>query len=156
MFTATYTAVNESTARLSKEMSSFSDYVPGAATRSQHYYTDKIVEYANDLLAKYSTEDNEKTEKVQYYIDKYSAKVAETIDKQHAIDCRCPSVMISGGSNFPVAKKNKQIAAWDALNKETAELWYTDDRNYYYKKIRLLLTDRGAIRSVAPRTGSVD
>jgi hypothetical protein len=147
MFTATYTAVNESTARLSKEMSSFSDYVPGAATRSQHYYTDKIVEYANDLLAKYSTEDNEKTEKVQYYIDKYSAKVAETIDKQHAIDCRCPSVMISGGSNFPVAKKNKQIAAWDALNKETAELWYTDDRNYYYKKIRLLLTDSGAIRS---------
>lgn len=147
MFTATYTAVNESTARLSKEMSSFSDYVPGAATRSQHYYTDKIVEYANGLLAKYSTEDNEKTEKVQYYIDKYSTKVAETIDKQHAIDCRCPSVMISGGSNFPVAKKDKQIAAWDALNKETAELWYTDDRNYYYKKIRLLLTDSGAIRS---------
>ena len=147
MFTANYTAVNESTARLSKEMSSFSDYVPGAATRSQHYYTDKIVEYANDLLAKYSTEDNEKTEKVQYYIDKYSAKVAETIDKQHAIDCRCPSVMISGGSNFPVAKKNKQIAAWDALYKETADLWYTDDRNYYYKKIRLLLTDSGAIMS---------
>ena len=109
MFTATYTAVNESTARLSKEMSSFSDYVEGSATNTQRSCVDQLTAYANELIAKYPTEDAEKIEKVQYYIDKYSAKVADAIDRKHSIDCRCPSVMISGGSNFPVAKKNKQI-----------------------------------------------
>ena len=147
MFTANYNHVNENLAKTSKEMMSFDDYKPGTATNTQHYYADKITEYANELLEKHPTEDSEKLERVQRYIDRYSAKVAETIDKQHAIDCRCPSVMISGGSNFPVRKKEKQIQAMDALYEQTKDLWETDSRNYYYNKIRLTLTDSGAIRS---------
>ena len=146
-FKANYVVVSESTARTAKMLNSFSDYKEGTATAEQKTYTDAIVEYANKLLEKHPTDDTEKLEKVQYYIDSYSKKIASAIDKSNRIDSMCPSVMISGGSNFPVRKKEKQLSAMENHYKETKYLYNTDDSNYYFKKIRTILTDSGVIKS---------
>ena len=146
-FKAYYVAVSESTARTAKMLNSFSDYKSGSATAEQKHYTDAIVNYANELLEKFPTTESEKLEKVQYYIDSYSKKVAAAIDKSNRIDSMCPSIMISGGSNFPVRKKEKQISAMENHYKETKYLYNTDDSNYYFKKIRTILADSGVIKS---------
>jgi hypothetical protein len=148
MFKANYSAVNEETARIAKEMNSFYDYKKGSATKEQNEYVDSIVEYANKLLEKNQTEDQEKIERVQYYIDKYSEKLAEAIDKQNSIETRCPSMMIAGPSNFPVRKKEKQNAARDSFFRDYGYLFKTDKYgNHYYKEIFLVLTDNGVIAS---------
>lgn len=146
-FKANYVVVSESTARTAKMLNSFSEYKEGTATAQQKSYTDAIVNYANDLLAKNPTNDTDKIEKVQYYIDAYSKKIADAIDRKNRIDASCPSVMISGGSNFPVRKKEKQLSAMENHYKETKYLYNTDDSNYYFKKIRTTLTDSGIIKS---------
>lgn len=45
--------------------------------------------------------------------DRYARRLAEWYNKQFRIEMMCPSVMICGGSNFPVRKKEKQNAAQD-------------------------------------------
>ena len=40
------------------------------------------------------------------------------MNQRHSIDTRCPSILIAGGSNFPVRKKEKQNAAWDRNSEE--------------------------------------
>ncbi len=147
MFTANYTQVNEETARRAKEMNSYSDYKKGSATSEYRHYVDSIVSYAAGLLEKHPTDDQEKIEQVQGYIDRYSAKLAEAMNRMNSIETRCPSMMIAGPANFPVRKKEKQNAARSAFWKDYGDLFSTDRSNYYYKKIRLLLTDTGAIMS---------
>lgn len=146
-FEANYTNVNETTARTAKTINSFSEYKEGTATAEQKHYTDAIVNYANELLEKHQTDDADKLEKVQYYIDSYSKKVAAAIDKSNRIDAMCPSVMICGAGNFPTRRKEKQVAAMENHYRDTAYLYNTDDSNYYFKKIRTTLTDSGIIRS---------
>lgn len=43
----------------------------------------------------------------------YARKLAENINQSNLIDARVPSILIAGGSNFPVRKKEKQNAARD-------------------------------------------
>ena len=52
-------------------------------------------------------------EKIDGLIDRYARKLAENINQSNLIDARVPSVLIAGGSNFPVRKKEKQNAARD-------------------------------------------
>src|SRR5574344_998315 len=146
-FEANYTSVSESTARTAQTINSFSEYKTETATEQQKKYTDAIVNYANDLLAKNPTNDTDKIEKVQYYIDSYSKKIADAIDRKNRIDASCPSVMICGAGNFPTRKKEKQNGARDKYYEDTKYLYNTDDSNYYFKKIRTTLTDSGIIKS---------
>ncbi|MBS6866525.1 MAG: hypothetical protein KH196_12650 [Oscillospiraceae bacterium] len=53
-------------------------------------------------------------ERAEHYFDRYAKKLAEAINQENAIGTRCPSVLIAGASNFPVRKKEKQVAAWEA------------------------------------------
>ena len=52
-------------------------------------------------------------DKIDWLLDTYCRKLADNLNARNAIDARVPSVMISGGSNFPVGKKAKQNAARD-------------------------------------------
>jgi hypothetical protein len=52
-------------------------------------------------------------EKIDGLIDRYARKLAENINQCNLIDARVPSILIAGGSNFPVRKKEKQNAALD-------------------------------------------
>ena len=108
--TPTYHPINEETARRAKEMNSFSDYIPGTATDSYRRQVDKAAYLAyrckNGTASMYH-------DRIDSLLETYTRKLAENLNDAYSIDTRCPSVMISGGSNFPVRKKEKQNAARD-------------------------------------------
>src|SRR5574344_994525 len=135
-FEANYTSVSESTARTAQTINSFSEYKTGTATAQQKSYTDAIVNYANELLEKNPTIEAGKIEKVQYYIDSYSKKIADAIDRKNRIDASCPSDIICGAGNFPTRKKEKQNKARDKYYEDIKTLYNTDDSKNKNKKIR--------------------
>ena len=104
MFTYTPQHINEETARRAKENISFSDYKPGSATANYTAQVNEVVKTAEELAARsrFIEEEPERIEEAQRYIEYYSRKYAEYINKDNEITCRCPSVMIAGPANFPV------------------------------------------------------
>lgn len=115
-----YYEINEKAARLSKEMMSMSEYTPGSATSEYRGMVDKaalLVEQQKKQVSHFYHD------KLDHLLDRYAKALAEYINRENHIGTMCPSVMISGGSNFPVRKKEKQVAAWEAnrANWEKAE-----------------------------------
>jgi hypothetical protein len=103
-----YYEIDEQAARRAKEANSFSDYIPGSATESYHSYVDKATEIAEAQKAKV---DPMYYDKIDHLLDRYARKLAENLNQSNRIDARVPSIMIAGGSNFPVRAKEKQNAA---------------------------------------------
>jgi hypothetical protein len=102
--------INEEAARRAKEANSFSNYAPGSATSEYR----EMVNEARALGERQKERvDPMYHEKIDYYVDKYARKLAENFNERNAIDARVPSIMIAGGSNFPVRKKEKQNMARD-------------------------------------------
>ena len=58
------------------------------------------------------------TEKAVNMMDRYSRKLAEYYNNYYRNEASCPSVMISGPTNFPVRKKEKQNRCRDKLRKD--------------------------------------
>lgn len=110
-----YYEINETAARQAKAMYSFSDYVEGSETAEYR----KQVDYCYSLVEKLP--DNLK-EKGEVLAERYARRLAEWYNKKFRIDMMCPSVMISGAGNFPVRKKEKQIAALDRHYAEYNEI----------------------------------
>ena len=61
-------------------------------------------------------------ERIDRLLDVYARKLAENINKQNAIAARVPSILVAGGSNFPVRKKEKQNRADDTAMAEWREI----------------------------------
>lgn len=110
----TYYSINEETARRAKEMMSFNDYIPGTATAT---YKSAVDRFAARVEAAKATVEPEYHAKMDAMFDKFCRRLADYYNKDNEIATRCPSVMIAGASNFPVQKKEKQNAAWDANRK---------------------------------------
>lgn len=110
-----YYEINETAARQAKAMYSFNDYEAGSETAEYR----NQVDYAYSLVEKLPDDLKEKGEVMA---DRYARRLAEWYNKKFRIDMMCPSVMISGGSNFPVRKKEKQIAALDRHYAEYNEI----------------------------------
>lgn len=105
-----YYPINEETARRAKNANSFSDYVPGSATAAYHEMVDRAYALGEQQKGRV---DPMYHEKIDGLIDRYARKLAENINQSNLIDARVPSILIAGGSNFPVRKKEKQNAARD-------------------------------------------
>lgn len=101
-----YYEINEVAARQARQMWSFSDYEQGSKTAEYRAEVDKCYAEVDRLP-------EELKEKGAAMADRYARRLAEWYNKQFRIEMMCPSVMISGGSNFPVRKKEKQNAAQD-------------------------------------------
>lgn len=114
-----YYPINEETARRAKEMSSFRDYIPGTATAQYRSQVDRAAELAEAQKAK---TDPMFHEKIDSLLDLYARKLAENLNDSYRIGTMCPSIMVSGGSNFPVKKKEKQNAAADRNMAEYQEI----------------------------------
>ena len=114
-----YYAINEEAARRAKNANSFSDYVPGSATAEYREMVDRAYELGEKQKARI---DPLHHEKVDYLVDLYARKLADNINNSNAIDARVPSILISGGGNFPVRKKEKQNAARDRNMGEYMEI----------------------------------
>lgn len=105
-----YYFINEEAARRAKNANSWSDYRDGSATAEYRSMVDEAAEIAEKAKSKV---DSEYHGKIDYYLDLYAKKLADNFNKRNEIDARVPSVMIAGGSNFPVRAKEKQNAARD-------------------------------------------
>lgn len=115
----TYYPINEDMARRAKQMISFFDYKEGSATASYRAAVDEAAEIAEEQKRKV---DPMYHEKIDHLLDTYARKLADNRNQHYAIMTRCPSVMITGGSNFPVRKKEKQNAADDRNMEEYREI----------------------------------
>lgn len=99
-----YYTINEEAARQARAMWSFYDYTPGSKTAEYRAQVDEAYKAVDSLP-------DDLKERGAELADRYARRLAEWYNKQFRIELMCPSVMISGGSNFPVKKKEKQNAA---------------------------------------------
>ena len=110
-----YYSINEGAARRAKEMNSLSDYQPGSATAKYRHYVDKAFALAQEQKKRV---DPMYHEKIDSLLDTYARKLAVNMNHGYEIDARVPSILIAGGSNFPVRQKEKQNAARDSNMQE--------------------------------------
>ena len=120
----TYFSINEEAAKQAWSMMSFWDYKKGSKTEEYRRMCDVTYQIAEEAIAARP----EETERISSLAERYAKKLAENINKDSEIGCRCPSVMISGSGNFPVRKKEKQVAAWEKNRKEFEEIQKIRDR----------------------------
>lgn len=102
--------INESAARLAKQMRSFDDYKEGSATASYNTQCAEAAAILEKVKSKCATD--EQRERAEYLYNRYCSVLADAINRDNEIGTRCPSVLICGPANFPVRKKEKQVAAW--------------------------------------------
>ena len=114
-----YYEISEAAAKRAKDMNSFSDYAPGSATAGYRARVDEAYVLAEKQKAQV---DPMYHDKIDALVDCYARRLAENLNERNAIDARVPSILITGGSNFPVAKKAKQNAARDRNYGEYAEI----------------------------------
>ena len=115
----TYYPINEAAARRAKEAISYSDYKPGSATAEYRHYVDEAAELAARQKKRV---DPSFHAKIDGLLDTYARKLAANMNKGYEITARVPSILITGGSNFPVRKKEKQNAAADKNMQEFTEI----------------------------------
>ena len=115
----TYYPINETASRRAKEANSFSDYKPGSATAEYRSMVDEAVQLAERQKARVDPMHHEKIDRL---LDTYARKLAENMNSSFAIESRVPSILIAGGSNFPVRKKEKQNAARDRNMEEWQDI----------------------------------
>lgn len=116
-----YYEINEEAARRAREMWSFTDYKHGSKTAEYRAAVDKAYGLVDRLP-------DELKERGAAIADRYAKRLAEWMNKQFRIEMMCPSIMISGGSNFPVKKKEKQNAAQDRHYKLYDEIQAMPDK----------------------------
>lgn len=133
----TYFYINEDGARTAHSMMSFSDYKDGSKTSNYKVLVDKAYELGEEVILKKPSEE----ERVANLCERYSKRLAQNINRDIQIGMMCPSVMVSGAGNFPVKKKEKQVAAWDKNHEDYEQveriLW----------KIGNILSGKDRIRS---------
>lgn len=115
----TYYPINEALARQSHNMMSYRDYREGSKTAE---YRRSVDDVSFTAAWKKRRVDPMYHEKIDRLLDSYARRLAENMNADSSIGTRCPSVLITGGSNFPVRKKEKQVAAWERNNREWQEI----------------------------------
>lgn len=131
----------ERNAKLAKQMNSFRDYKEGSATAEYNQYcahAEEVAIHAKERLEN-AKAPAERAEKVDYLLGVYKQKKLEWLNSLYVNSASCPSVMISGAGNFPVRKKEKQIAREKAL--------WEEDPEYLLEKIREIGYNAGTIYS---------
>ena len=133
-----YYIINEELARRAKEMNSYFDYKAGSATAEYRQSVDKAAQIAEAQKRKVDPIHHARIDRL---LDLYARRLAEKTNKQNAISTRVPSILVAGGSNFPVRKKEKQNRADDTASVSSIIVPITNVMNDQYcyqtsKKIR--------------------
>lgn len=131
----------EQNARRAKEANSFSDYKPGSATAEYNaccVRADEAAERAKEKLLRVGAP-LERAERIGYLLGLYKAKKLSWLNSVYANRASVPSIMIAGGANFPVRKKERQNAREDKLYKENPD--------YILDEIRSIGNNAGTIYS---------
>lgn len=134
-----YYEIDESSARLAKNMNSFSDYKTNSATESYINSVNTFNSSIDELIKRYPENYKKNKDKIDYLKNNYSKKLATAINEENRIDSSMPSIMISGAGNFNVRKKEKQNAARDNWHHKYSNLF--DEDNYIYNRISGILSN---------------
>jgi hypothetical protein len=113
----------EQNAKRAKEAISFSDYESGSATAEYLQYckhAEEIATKTKKQLQKYGAP-AERMQKIDYLLSQYKAKKLTWLNSLYANQAKVPSILVAGGSNFPVRAKQKQNAREDALLKQNPD-----------------------------------
>ena len=113
----------ETNARRAHEMMSFREFKEGRASEEYKGYCARADEFADKAKERLERAGApaERAEKVDYILNQYKQKKFEWMNNLYRNQASCPSVMVCGPANFPVRKKEKQIARDDAILKENPD-----------------------------------
>ena len=117
--TAPYYFIDEKAARNANAAYSTYGYKEGSATAAYRHYVDEAVALAEEQKKEV---DPMYHEKIDHLVDVYARKLAENMNQRFVIEARVPSILIAGGSNFPVRQKEKQVAAEESNYREWKEI----------------------------------
>ena len=120
-----YYKIDEELARSALAAYSFREYLPGSATAEYRQQVDRAAALA--AKCKEDKDDADKA-KIDRLLDMYARRLAENINSRNRNTASCPSVLITGASNFPTRKKEKQNAREDVLMCEYKEICGILDR----------------------------
>lgn len=99
-----YYEIDEGAAKRAKEANSFSDYVPGSATRAYRQAVDELSAIVESKKKQFP----DRAAELDRMLDTYAKRYAEYINKQNAIDASVPSVMIAGPAGIKQSQKDRQ------------------------------------------------
>lgn len=111
-----YYPLDEKSAREAHAMNSMFGF------RSDEPEYRECVDEAYALAAEAADRDPSCEVKAYELADRYSKKMADWYNKGYRIDSMCPSILVSGGANFPVRKKERQNQARDNHCRELEKL----------------------------------
>ena len=111
--------IDEKMARRAKEMNSFYDYEEGQATREFEAACQSAEELAEERKKCVSSEYHEKIDSL---LQRYKKLLEKNANDYYRIECMCPSFLITGAGNFPVARKEKQNRAREKNYREREAL----------------------------------
>lgn len=114
-----YYHIDEEAARIAHYTNSQYEFKPGEAIDGYRQMVDEAYALAERQKARV---DPMYHDKIDALVDRYARKLAENLNQANAIDARVPSILIAGGSNFPVQKKHEQNAARDRNRGEYMEI----------------------------------
>lgn len=129
--------IDEELARHAKENMSFDDYVKGSKTALYRKYVEDVY----DLAEKVAAARPDYAARAERMAVHYAERLAENMNKESRINCMCPSILIAGGSNFPVKKKERQNKAADRCYAERQDIEKTKAR------LTAMLNSKEVIRS---------
>ena len=141
-----YYQISERDAKLSHDMMSMRDYTTGSATAEYRQSVDK----AYDMADKVAEKKPRYAGKAYRLAGKYARRLADWTNRENRIGTMCPSIMVSGGSNFPVRKKQKQFSAWEANHKQYEEITaiFEQITNLLYHQQPILSSDEDAVEQL--------
>lgn len=119
-----YYHINESAARTAHEVNSMRDYHANEMTDEYRKAVDEAYAIGEKRKERYP----EESERIDYLCDLYSRKLSEWYNEHFRVEAMCPSILISGGSNFPTRKKEKQNARRDVLTEKWNHVQKIRDR----------------------------
>lgn len=103
---ARYYEINETDARMAHEANSMREFKAGSETEGYRAQVDEAYRMAEEQAERFP----ELAEKAYALADRFARKYAEWLNEGYRIDAMCPSILVSGGGNFPVRKKERQNA----------------------------------------------
>lgn len=141
-----YGTINENMARTAKNANSMSDYREGSATEEYRQHVDLVY----DIVEKIAEVRPHLLEKATRMAERYSRKLADYYNAYYRNEASCPSILISGGGNFPVRKKERQNSRRETLMNEWNYLsGYADRiRNLLTMEQPILSSDENAIEAL--------
>jgi hypothetical protein len=137
MFERQYFPINEEMAKTAHNMMSMRDYQEGSKTAEYKGYADKAYDLAEQIAEKRPKQ----AARAWKIATAYARRMADNLNAGSRIGMMCPSILITGGSNFPVKKKEKQNAAQERNYREFSEI------QGYLSKLESILHGKEVIRS---------